>query len=313
MNISENLPLVSVIIPVYNVEDYLSECIESVLNQSYQNLEVIVINDGSTDNSGDIIDKYRDSDERIVAIIQANKGLAETRNVGIKHATGEYIYFLDSDDKIALNMFEVLIPQMQSKNLEMMHFNAEAFSDERLSFDKTQYIRKKTEQELNSLKAFLETKQYSCSVCLYITKRKLLLSNQQRFLTGILHEDEDYTFRLMASTNKQMFTEDVMFYRRYREGSIMTSSRSLRNIQGYYKVFTSLANFYETKKINDKRLKSHVTMFFLHSLRLAIQLNQLHFIRRNTISDFKIVCKFVKKKHIICALMPRVLASKLSK
>lgn len=313
MNNTNIQPLVSVIIPVYNVQDYLSECIESVLNQSYQNLEVIVINDGATDNSGDIINKYRDSDERIVAIVQTNKGIAESRNVGINHATGEYIYFLDSDDKIALNMFEVLIPQMQSKNLEMIHFNAEAFSDEGLSFDKKQYIRRRNEQELNSLKAFLETEQYSSSVCLYITKRKLLLSNKQRFITGILHEDEDYTFRLMGTASKQMFTEDVMFYRRYRKGSIMTSSRSLRNIQGYYKVFTSLANFYETKKINDKRLKSHVTMFFLHSLRLAIQLNQLQFIRRNIINDFKIVYKFVKKKHIICALMPRVLAIKLSK
>ena len=100
-------PLVSVIIPVFNVEDYLDVCIISVLNQTYKNIEVIIIDDGSTDKSGEKCDAYRD--DRITVIHQDNKGLAEARNVGIAAANGEYIYFIDSDDYISKTLIENLL------------------------------------------------------------------------------------------------------------------------------------------------------------------------------------------------------------
>ncbi|MGL6105767.1 glycosyltransferase family 2 protein [Romboutsia sp.] len=89
---------ISVIVPVYNVEKYLERCLNSLLNQTYKNLEIILINDGSTDSSEEIRKKYSKQDEKIKFISQENKGIAETRNVGIKNSTGEYIAFLDSDD-----------------------------------------------------------------------------------------------------------------------------------------------------------------------------------------------------------------------
>ena len=94
----KNNPLVSVIIPVYNVEKYLEECIDSVLNQTCQNIEIILVDDGSTDSSGQICDKYAENNKHICVIHQKNGGLSDARNAGFLRAGGEYVYFLDSDD-----------------------------------------------------------------------------------------------------------------------------------------------------------------------------------------------------------------------
>ena len=98
--------MISVIIPIYNVEKYLEKCIQSIINQTYRNLEIILVDDGSTDNSGEIADKYKKIDNRIKVIHKINGGLSDARNKECEIATGEYISFIDSDDYIDLNMYE---------------------------------------------------------------------------------------------------------------------------------------------------------------------------------------------------------------
>ena len=104
-----SLILVSVIVPVYKVEFYLSECIESILKQTYQNLEIILVDDGSPDDCGSICDKYAQQDKRIKVFHKNNEGLSEARNYGIERATGDYLSFVDSDDWIEPDMFETLV------------------------------------------------------------------------------------------------------------------------------------------------------------------------------------------------------------
>lgn len=99
---------VSIIIPVYNVEQYLERCLETVVNQSYKGLEIILVDDGSTDGSGKICDKYKELDERIVCIHKENGGLSSARNAGVNIATGEYFVFVDSDDWVSIRMVETL-------------------------------------------------------------------------------------------------------------------------------------------------------------------------------------------------------------
>lgn len=111
---------VSIIIPVYGVEKYISQCLESVINQSYENIEIIVVNDGTKDNSMKIVEEYL-LDERIKIINKENGGLASAKNRGIEEATGEYIYFLDSDDWIEVNTIEVLVEE--SNNLDIIYSN----------------------------------------------------------------------------------------------------------------------------------------------------------------------------------------------
>ena len=111
--------LISVIIPVYNVENYLDECIQSVLQQTYKNLEIILVDDGSTDNSGVICDEYKDKDTRITVLHQKNGGISKARNVGIEYAHGEYIGFVDSDDFIHPQMYELLYAAIHKEQTDV--------------------------------------------------------------------------------------------------------------------------------------------------------------------------------------------------
>ena len=121
--------MVSIIIPIYNVEKYLQECIESVLQQSLQDIEIICVNDGSTDNSGVILEKFAETDKRILVINQENKGVSAARNTGLRCAKGKYIYFLDSDDYLAPDALELLSSDMDARNLDLLLFNAKVFGE----------------------------------------------------------------------------------------------------------------------------------------------------------------------------------------
>ena len=118
------MELISVIVPVYNVESYVAECIESIQNQTYMNLEIILVNDGSTDNSGDICDQYATYDERIKVIHKENAGVSAARNTGIEAANGDYIAFVDSDDYIAPNMYEDMLRILKENDLDILECTA---------------------------------------------------------------------------------------------------------------------------------------------------------------------------------------------
>lgn len=120
-----NMPLVSIIIPVYNVEKYLRQCIDSVLNQTYRNIEVILVDDGSKDNSLEICNEYTKKDNRIIVISKQHNGVSDTRNVGIDISSGEYISFVDSDDMIKSEMIEILLREMLESKVEMVNCSFE--------------------------------------------------------------------------------------------------------------------------------------------------------------------------------------------
>ena len=120
---NKNEPLISIIVPVYNVEKYLSKCIDSIINQTYKNIEIILIDDGSTDSSGAICDKYALVDSRIHVLHIENSGVSNARNVGLNHATGDYIGFVDSDDYIEPNMYELLLEELIADDVDVVQCN----------------------------------------------------------------------------------------------------------------------------------------------------------------------------------------------
>lgn len=122
-------PLISIIVPVYNVEKYLRRCIDSILQQRFSDFELILVNDGSADRSGDICEQYARLDSRIKVFHQANRGLSEARNTGLKIAIGQYVYFCDSDDYVEPNLFEMCLPYLE-KNMELVTFGNCAFWDD---------------------------------------------------------------------------------------------------------------------------------------------------------------------------------------
>lgn len=221
--------LVSVIIPVYNVEAYLRECVESVINQTYKNLEIILIDDGSTDSSGEICDKYAEKDSRISVVHQENGGLSVARNTGLINANGDYIYFLDSDDYIAPNTLEVLVSIAEKDNSDIVFFDAVSFTDTDDFSVNQNYIRKnryKTDIGYIIFSALHKSKEYHSAVYLMLLKKSFIDSNKICFIPSILHEDMVFTYQVLCLAAIVSQCNSALYYRRYRKNSIMTSSKT---------------------------------------------------------------------------------------
>lgn len=223
-------PKVTIIVPVYNVENYLPRCIESILNQTYGNLEILIIDDGSTDNSGKICDQYARQDTRINVIHKQNGGLSDARNVGIDNASSEYVFLLDSDDWIDPKAIEVLhnIAEKEKADIVECGFR-EIKSDRILNSDAcTGRVAKistsKAVQECitwGQIKPVAWNKLYKRSVI-----------GAVRYPIGRYHEDEFTTYKILYNA-KNIFYVDLAFYNydRSRSDSI-TSKFKIQNLDG---------------------------------------------------------------------------------
>lgn len=245
-------PLVSVIMPVYNVEKYLKASLDSILNQTYSNIELIAINDGSTDCSGKILYEYKK--KGLIAsfriLEQHNQGLSVTRNIGISKSQGKYIYFFDSDDLLDSEAISKLVEFSEMNDLDVIRFNAKAFFDDdfiKKNFSTPEYISKNLiSHTIYSRDEFIQLQEtIPSSVCIYFYKSSLLKDNDIYFYPNILHEDELFTPTVLLKSKKIGYIDSHYFKRRYREGSIMTSKVKKRNNKhavGYFTVVDQLVN-----------------------------------------------------------------------
>ncbi len=274
--------VISVIIPVYDVEQYVEKCIESVVSQSYKDLEIILIDDGSTDQSGYLCDAAAKNDERIIVIHQENKGLSSARNTGIALATGEVISFVDSDDVLNRYFFETLMEVMISQKADIVQCGFRRFTKEREISEP-----KKVQGQINIKVLNSE----DCNKGLYgeqaneytVIWNKLYhrkIWNQIRFPVGRIYEDAFTTYKLFYQADRIAVTTLPLYGYRYRVGSIMTQRFGTRNLDlmqayeersHYYKVneevelyrqckrkyMHSLVEFYRKALLesNDKRLR----------------------------------------------------------
>ena len=222
----ENIKI-SVIVPVYNVEKYIRQCLESIVNQTYSNLEIIVVNDGSSDNSSKIINEYV-KDKRIKIINTENKGVSFARNLAIKNSTGEYISFVDSDDYIKLDAYETLIKKLQDEDI--LIFNYGRFENSTGELIKENYVSNDEMQESPKEYSYLYAKiNHSCWNKLY--KADYLKKYNFKFLE-ILYEDVFFNLEVIYSTNNiKIINETLYYYRVNRKDSIMGSRKN--NNQDY--------------------------------------------------------------------------------
>lgn len=237
---------VSVIIPVYNVQDYLEETLNSILNQSLREIEILAINDGSTDKSFEILEIYRKKDRRIKIISQENQGQSIARNKGIDLSKGEYIYFMDSDDLIELNLLEDCYKLSILNKLDFLFFDALSFSE---NFEKEKlkdyvYDREGLVEEVMSGKKYLEKliikENFKCPPWLYFINSNFLKKNRLRFYPKIIHEDELFSYQLYLRANRVKYLNKKLFKRRVRLNSTMTSNKGEKNIIGYLTVVQEL-------------------------------------------------------------------------
>lgn len=221
--------LISVIIPVYNVEPFLRRCVDSIIGQTYSSLEIILVNDGSPDNCGDICDEYAQKDSRVRVIHKENGGLSDARNAGIEKANGEFITFVDSDDWIDHKFIEKLYELAKGSNSEIVVCDFFRTSNEEIN----------PENYLIELHGFsnieaLEQLYGKFYVQLVIACAKLFdsrLFEKIRFPKGRLHEDEFVTYKLLHKAKKITLTTEQLYYYWQREDSIMgRATLNLKNV-----------------------------------------------------------------------------------
>ncbi len=246
-------PIVSVIVPVYNTAEYLHDALDSICNQTLKDLEIIIVNDGSTDCSQQIIDEYADTDSRIKTYYQPNQGLSVARNSGMRFATGEYIYFMDSDDILELNALEKCYKECKDNSLDFVCFDAELLNCESRPTSIPDYNRKdKIDSETiyrgEDLFAYeLAHKLFRPSVWLYFVNRSFMNSFFKAFCPGRIHEDHIFSVPLHLYANRAKYIPMPYFKRRIRNNSIMNQSFGMKNIDGYVAALTELKRLSQEK------------------------------------------------------------------
>lgn len=253
---------VSIIVPIYNVEKYLKECLESLVNQTLQEVEIILVIDGSTDGSETIACEYTERYDNIKMIVQENQGLSGARNTGMKLAKGKYIYFVDSDDYISLNAMELLYTTAEKQNIDVVLFDADVFLDGIDKFDYTHmenidyYDRPADYAEVVSGQEMFyrmyHNSDYRASACLLFINKNILVKKEIEFYRGIIHEDELFTFQLLFESSRVIHINQKLFHRRLRKDSIMTNSKTRKHFEGCYCVIQNIMLKYSMEKMNLK-------------------------------------------------------------
>lgn len=258
--------LISVIIPVYNVEDYLDRCITSVINQTYNNLEIILVDDGSTDSSGKKCDDYAIKDKRIKVLHKENGGVSSARNAGIDIATGEYIGFVDSDDVLELNMYELLINNAlkYGTKLSCCQIQTKNIDGSVTEIDKT---KSKLFNKLEIVNGFFFNdfiKNFIVSPCNKIISKNTLTDNNIRFKKYSFAEDFLFIFEVLTKVENVYYDSTVGYHYLHRENSAMTSNFSYKRFD-YVDAVTEIENICKNTYSDDIAKKAHNWVFY-HTL-----------------------------------------------
>ena len=292
------MPKISVIIPVYNTEKYLKECLDSVLTQTFKDMEIICVNDGSTDNSAAVLNEYAQKDSRIKIVTQQNQGLSAARNSGLDVATGEWIYFADSDDAVPRDALLVLYtvaersgcPIVASRNrlsIDQYHAMQESSISSSPSFDYRKW---------QGLKDFVCDHKVFSSSCNKLYAASLFAT--QRFKVGMLFEDWPVMSILFGKVENYATTEMPCYVYREDNQSITRSSFSekklLSYIQGVYMVYDAYKN---SDKLNMARKRMAVAIKMLVNKVYRVKDNALNALLIQEM-DALFVKHIISKKHL---------------
>lgn len=218
----------SIIVPVYNVEKYLRKCIDSILNQTYKNFELIIVDDGSTDCSGNICDEYKLKNENIIVIHKKNGGLSSARDTGISKVTGEYIIFVDSDDWIEPNTLEVLNNIVSKREYDMIIYGI--FMDYYAKEVKTEEISLPT-KSYNSVQRYLdEFEKYRISglfgyVCNKLYRSEVIKLNKIEFGEYVYPEDVYFNFKVLPKCNNILVIENIFYHYIHRSRETLSKAK----------------------------------------------------------------------------------------
>ena len=247
-------PLISVIIPVYNVEKYIKRCLDSVINQTYKNLEIILVDDGTPDSSGAICDEYAEKDERIKVIHKENGGVSTARNAGLDIATGEYITFVDPDDYLSSDIYEKVILEFSENETDIICFSYTAIDDE--GKNKSYIYDKKEVVGFDNLLFNMLLVDFNMSIWNKVYKRSVISDN--RFLENIKIAEDMYFNACCYRKAKSMIVREDIGYFYYQRQESVTHEKPDKALLDELFAYNKLGN----EKI-DKRCKKEIDYLIL--------------------------------------------------
>lgn len=283
---------ISVIVPVYNVENYIDKCIKSLLHQSIDDFEILLIDDGSTDNSGAICDEYAKKSDKVKVIHKKNRGLSSARNYGLQIAEGEFVSFVDSDDWIHKDMYLKLYKIAKKYDADIALSGYLKIYDETEEINANKDNSVKVFTNIEALNNLYNDKYKETVICCNKIFKKSLFDNI-RFPMGKIHEDEFTTHKLIYKAKKIAYTNEELYFYRQRPGSIMRSEFNIKELD-LLDAFKEQNKF--MKNINDKDLYYKSLNRYLNSLRL------IYYKCKENIEDNKDILFSIKKEYGIIYL-----------
>ncbi|MCQ9626454.1 glycosyltransferase [Cetobacterium somerae] len=283
-------PKISIIVPVYKVELYLRKCIDSILNQTFKDFELILVDDGSPDRCGEICDEYRKKDNRIKVLHKKNGGLSSARNAGLDIAKGDYIGFVDSDDWIESDMYEVLYNLCIENNSEIGVINYQIVYPDRQKNKKNSDLKIFNKKE--AMDEILKGRYFEEIVWSKLFKKEAI--EKIRFKEHIKYEDTDFTYRVIHKCEKISYLGKSLYNYLIREGSTMDMI-SKEIVLDYIYIYDEMYEFYKNNQLNSKEI---ILLKLIDS-----GLNTLNEIIKNDFLEIKIILdkyfyKFLKIKKI---------------
>ncbi len=294
------IPLISIIVPVYKVEQFIHECVDSIIDQTYNHLEIILVNDGSPDSCGEICEEYAKQDYRIVVVHKENGGLSSARNAGLDICKGEYIAFIDSDDVIHPQFVELLYANIKEGDLafcEMLSFDSHVDIEK----VKVENFSRKIFDNKELLSKIITFKAPNVAVAwnkLYHRK----LWNTTRYPTGKIHEDEFVIHEILDQCKEIVFIDAKLYYYRKREESIMSSAGNNKGILDKLEAYTLRRRYFlqkgmlkEVKEMNTAVLERCVLQTVTKDNPSWKEMNIKIILLQNSLSIYMRIILLIKK------------------
>jgi len=295
--------IISVVVPIYNAGKYLRRCLNSITNQSYRNLEIILVNDGSTDNSLKICHEFAEKDERIQVIEISNSGSSIARNKGLDKVTGKFLSFVDADDYLKLDMYKILMDYMYKEDLDFIEIEPD---DPIKSFQYDGLFS--VENPISCTKRILRRTSFAVWRRLYKTS----LIGDMRFIPGIIHQDVFYTMDLLKRTNRNGYLNQPLYFYNTDSIGIIRSKYSLNKIKTAIKATEYIINNVIDSKVLKKDVDQYVLYyytdhFYLLNKNSAVDPDRIFRRKLKKIIKEKINIFNIKIRFLIVLLVPIVL------
>lgn len=280
--------LITIVVPIYNVEKYLKQCLESLISQTYKNIEIILINDGSTDGSKKICEEFTKKDTRIIVINQKNSGLSAARNTGIDNAMGKYITFVDADDYVSNYYIEKLYNAIKKQKSQIAQCDIQKVDSNGKFIKKMGYEQETIKTYKDMIIDMMNDMHWIENVVVWNKIYEIGLFKNIKFPLNKIHEDEFVTYKLYYLAKKISIVNESLYYYRQTNNSIMEKKYKIKNLDGLEAIKERMNFFYEE---NEKDLHGITIKFYIEQIRV-------NYIKlKKYVSNSKKICMEIKKEY----------------